>query len=245
MARPRKQQVQQAFEFPRRGGKRPGAGRPPKGPRSSERHKTRPAVNPRHPQHVTTRVVEGFGRLRTKDLFRAIGAASVVVFAREGFRIVHASVQSNHLHVIAEASNAEALARGMQSFLSSAAKRLNRAMSCRTGTRRRGNVFADRYHARALTSPRAVRHCVSYVLNNWRRHGEDRAKFAAGWQIDPYSTGLYFPDWSELGDSPVMYVPPSGYLGLMTWRPRTWLLRVGWLKHGTISNREVPGPDRR
>lgn len=240
MARSRKKHVQQAFEFSQRGGKRPGAGRPPKGARSSERHKKRPPVDPRHPLHVTTRVVDGFGRLRTKDLFRAIGAATVVVFERDGFRIVHASVQNNHLHVIAEATSSETLSRGMQSFLISAGKRLNRAMTARTGNVRRGRVFADRFHSRALTTPRAVRHCVSYVLNNWRKHGEDRARFAAGWKVDPYSSGVYFGDWSELGSSPAMYVPPRGYLGLLTWLPKTWLLRVGWLRHGAISHQEVP-----
>jgi hypothetical protein len=48
------------------------------------------------------------------------------------------------------------------------ARAVNRALG------RRGRVFADRYHARALTTPRAVRHALVYVLMNpeapTRRH---------------------------------------------------------------------------
>lgn len=92
-----------------------------------------------------------------------------------------------------------------------------------------------------MTNPRAVRNTLSYVLNNWRRHREDRASFAANWKVDPFSSGLYFADWAELGDSPSAYRPRAGYFGLMTWLPKTWLLRVGWKLSGTVSNREIPG----
>ena len=35
---------------------------------------------------------------------------------------------------------------------------------------------------------------------------------------------------------------PPGYLGLVAWLPRTWLLTAGWRKHGLVSVVEVPGP---
>jgi REP element-mobilizing transposase RayT len=241
MPRLRKTHQQQCFEFRTHGGKRAGAGRPPKGKRSSEPHKTRPKIDARHPLHITTRVVDGLSSLRKKDIFLAIREATIAVFEREGFHLVHASIQYNHLHVLAEATSSDKLSRGIQAFLISAAKRINVALSRRTGTRRRGKVFADRYDARALTSPRAVRHTLAYVLNNWRRHGEDRAPFTASWKVDPFSSGIAFPGWTELADSPVFYMPPPTYMGLLTWFPRTWLLRVGWMKHGPISVREVPG----
>ena len=31
------------------------------------------------------------------------------------------------------------------------------------------------------------------------------------------------------------------YVPLVVWRPRTWLLSVGWLRHGLIRVGEVPG----
>src|SRR5437879_4806944 len=46
------------------------------------------------------------------------------------------------------------------------ARAVNRALN------RRGAVWTDRYHARALTSPRAVRNALVYVLMNRRKHRE-------------------------------------------------------------------------
>lgn len=241
MAKPRKKHVQQALEFRTHGGKRAGAGRPPKGERSSAPHKKRPPIDPRHPLHITTRVIPGLGNLRKRDTFQAIRAATITVFEFPGFHLVEASIQRNHLHLLVEAQSKEALSEGLQVFLSVAARRINQALSRRTGERHRGTVFADRYDARPLTSPRAVRNVLSYVLNNFRRHNEDRAPFAGDWKVDPYSTGVYFSGWAELGDSPIRYTPPRRYCGLMTWLPRTWLLRVGWMKGGSVSIWDVPG----
>ena len=280
MARARKQHIQQAFEFRTRGGKRKGAGRPPKGKRSSEPHKERAEIDPRHPLHVVTRVVDGLGSLRKRDFYRAICDATAAVFrygvekaekvekarlveagneqagvekteAGSGavapgnashlasFRVVQASIQRNHLHLLVEAANKDELAEGLQVLLSSAAKHINRAVRCRTGHRRRGRVFADRYYALPLTTPRQVRNCLAYVLNNWRRHGEDRDR---RWNVDPFSTGIWFPGWAERSEAPLLYTPPPSYVWMMTWLPRTWLLREGWKKHPLVSLREVPGP---
>ncbi|MBA2543281.1 MAG: transposase, partial [Deltaproteobacteria bacterium] len=197
MPRTRKRHLQQSFVFREpgidgRGGKRKGAGRPPKGPRSSEPHKRRPPHDPRHPVHVTLRVVPGLGSLRKRDKYLAIREATIAVIPHDGFRIVHFSVQSNHIHLVAEATGKAALSRGLKAFQISAAKHINAAVRKRSGVRRRGQVFADRYNARALSSPRAVRHAICYVLNNWRRHEEDRAQHARRWKVDPFSSGAHF-----------------------------------------------------
>ena len=66
-----------------------------------------------------------------------------------------------------------ALARGMQGLQISAARRINAAITKRSGHERSGKVFSDRYHAQANKSRRQARHALAYVLNNWRRHRED------------------------------------------------------------------------
>ena len=68
-----------------------------------------------------------------------------------GFRICHYSIQGNHLHLICEATDERLLARGVQGFSSLVARRINRLLG------RRGKVFADRYHCRALATPRSWR----------------------------------------------------------------------------------------
>jgi REP element-mobilizing transposase RayT len=84
---------------------------------------------------------------------------------RLGARIVHYSVQRDHLHLIVEAEDTRSLSRAMQGLSVRIAKALNRALG------RKGKVFADRFHDRVLTSPRQVRHALAYVLCNARKHG--------------------------------------------------------------------------
>jgi len=191
----------------------------------------RPALQPTCPVHVTIRVVNGVGRLRTKEMYLAIRAATAAVAARRDFRIVHLTVQHDHLHLLVEAGDAHALARGVRAFEISAARRINRV------ERRRGGVFADRYHARILTTPTAVRIALDYVLNNWRKHGEDKLRRAREWPVDPYSTGPRFTGWRERVTFPV----PATYRPLVTAPAETWLLRGGWRCGGDISIRDVPG----
>jgi REP element-mobilizing transposase RayT len=223
------------------GGSRDGAGRPPKGKRSSEPHKKRARVLAREPQHVNMRVVPEVGNLRRRHMYRALREATIVAARRETFRIVHFSIQGNHVHLIAEAENRIALARGMQGFQISAAKHINAAVSEWQGMRRTGRVFADRYHARALKTPREVRNAIAYVVNNWRRHDEHLAAFARAWKVDPFSSGIGFDGWKELAGAPFR-LRPTTYEELAVWPPRSWLLSTGWRRHGLISYDEKPGP---
>ncbi len=107
--------------------------------------------------------------------------------------------------------------------------------------RRRGRVFADRYHARIITSPLQARRELAYVLNNWRKHGEDRRAVARGWKIDPFSTGWGFLGWREHEQAQWAWSKPPTYEPIPVYGPRSWLLREGWKRHGLIGMREVPG----
>jgi putative transposase len=152
---------------------------------------------------------------------------------RDEFRVVHISIQSNHIHLIVEGASSEAIARGMQRFASMTARALNRVLG------RKGKVFAHRYHRVDVTSPRQMRNALAYVLNNWRRHREDVMTVGAENELlDPYSTAWAFDGWEDLDELPRWDRLPSA-------TPRTWLLRVGWRKVGALRVREVPGPLRR
>lgn len=241
----RKRHLQQALRFdskkprkPRRG--RAKGGRPPKGPRSSEKHKTRPSFRKHEPQHVVIRATPDIGSLRRRAMYQALRHALVTTFTRQNFRIVHLSIQGTHIHLLIEADDRYALARGMQAFQISAAKHLNAAMEKLTGKRRRGTVFADRYHARIIKTPKQARHALAYVLNNWRKHRENREAKAVkhGWKIDPFSSAPTFDGWRDLDVRSIQW--PRTYEPLPVWEPNTWLLREGWRKHGLISAYEVP-----
>lgn len=231
--RARKRHVQQ--ELFRHGGKRRGAGRPAKGPRPSQPHKRRTRFRPTEPVHVTLRVADHVQSLRRRDLYQALRSASFVVGMKQQhrFRIIQISIQDDHVHLICEADDATALARGLQSFEGSAAKRINRVL------RRRGSVFPDRYHVRILKSPTSTRHALSYVLNNWRHHGKDEAGEPA--LVDPRSSGSRFLGWKHL-EGVDLWRPPANDDSPWVFLPHTWLLREGWSRGGPrISALAVPG----
>ena len=232
---------EQLVLFKKRGGKRRGAGRPPKGARSGSPHQERPFLHARYPVHVSLRVVSAVGNLRRRCVYQAVREATLITARREDFRIIHLSIQRTHIHLLVEASDKRALAVGLQGFQISAAKHLNAAISeGRPGPRRRGTVFPDRYHAEIITSPTQARHALSYVMNNWRKHEEDRAQPMSSWTIDWFSTAVMFPGWEEYGDEAFFWRGTPTYDPLITYQPRTWLLREGWRKVGTISCRAVP-----
>jgi len=229
----------------RRGGKRPGAGRPKSGARASERHKKRPKISAYEPLHVVMRVLRDVGSLRTHAVFRAIKEATFTAFAHDeravgkagasaittkldrAFHVVHLSIQRTHIHLIVEASDRMALARGVQAFGISAARHINAAID------HSGKVFGDRYFARVLKTPTQVRNCLAYVLNNWKHHGESTMTLRRPWRVDPYSTASQFDGWKEL-DGRRLDIP-SGYDGPMVWWPKTWLLSEGWRSRGLVS----------
>jgi REP element-mobilizing transposase RayT len=233
--------------FRKRGGKRRGAGRPPKGARAGSPHKKRlelkkrPELHKRHVVHVVLRAVAAVGNLRRASIYRAVREATLTVARREDVRIIHLSLQRTHVHLLIEVQDHHALASGMQGFQISAAKHINAAIGTeQQGVRRRGAVFPDRYHATIITSPTQARHTLGYVMGNWRKHEEDRAQATRGWAIDWFSSAGMFPGWREYGDEAFLWSSPPGYDPLIVYQPRTWLLCEGWKKAGSISTRHVP-----
>ena len=260
MARARKRHVQQQLRFPDKNGQNRGRrkgekwkgrrpGRKPKGLRAGSPHTVRPTLKPRFPVHVVLRTHGDVGNLRKRHVYKALREATICVAKRElnykvdgAFRIVHVSIQSNHVHLLVEADHKMALSRGMQSFQISAAKHINREYSVRArlAIRRRGSVFPDRFHQEIITTPTQARNSLSYVLNNWRKHGEDRTELARDWKVDPFSTGLLFMGWKEREDAMVLWKWRDTYDPLAVYLPKTWLLREGWMLRGGISYSEVP-----
>jgi REP element-mobilizing transposase RayT len=236
--RGRKRHVQQ--ELFKRGGKRKGAGRKPKGPRAGSRHDERPEVEAKNALHVVLRVVSAVGNLRRRDMYRAMREATIVAAVRERIRIVHISLQRNHVHMLIEAESKQALARGVQGFQISAARNINTLLGVDKFRRRRGPVFADRYHLEVITSPTRARHALSYVLNNWRKHREDQQGLARTWLVDPFSSAISFPGWKELEEKDFMWPMRETYEPLMVRRPQSWVLREGWKLCGSISVHDVP-----
>ena len=216
-----------------RGGPRPGAGRPA-AKRPVVHHVKRDDVSGNEPVHVTIRVVEEVPSLRRKRFLRTFQRSLRDVRVREDFRVVEYSVQTDHIHLIVEASDKEALACGMKAVGSRLARAVHRVYE------RTGRVLAGRYHLRVLTSPKEVRNAIAYVLLNVRKHFRQRNGKAPPVRIDAASSGRLFEGWRRR--APVDALVP----GLREVSPaKTWLLRVGWKKCGLIDPAEVPGGRKR
>jgi putative transposase len=218
------------------GGARPGAGRKPKGERRGTPHRARPVQRPEHPVHVTLRAA--FGPLRSRFLFPTVRSAIAGATRRDSrrFRVVHFSVQSDHLHLIVEAADKRALSTGMRSIAIRVARSVNRLLNAK------GRVWADRWHGRALESPRAVRNALVYVLGNFRKHS--RRPVPPG--IDPYSSAAWFSGFRGARGAAASALPfasrppPCNDERRPVSEARTWLLSVGWRRHGLIDLVEAP-----
>jgi len=210
------------------GGKRAGAGRKATLGRSGVPHRVRPIHSEHHPLHITLRAERDLPSLRRQRVFAEL-RRDFTSASRLSFRIVHFSVQSNHIHLLVEAHDKSALSRGMAGLAIRLARSVNRVLS------RRGRVWNDRYHARPLRTPRETRRALVYLLMNFKKHppgapGIDTrssARWFDGWKIPPRRGD---PRNSSIEQQPV-------------WRPRTWLARQGWRRHGLIGPSERPNAD--
>lgn len=189
--------------------------------------RTRDEVAANTPVHVRLRVTEELGGLRKAVAYRAIAQALRVALRRPDFRIVHASIQRDHIHLICEADDASALARGMKSFQVSAAQHLNTSI----GRERRGTVFPERYYVEPLETTQAVRDALVHVLNNWRVHEESAGRS----DVDAFSSAGAFDGWSRA----VEHEPPAGCEPLPLARPFTTMLATAWRRHDLVDPREV------
>jgi hypothetical protein len=204
----------------RRGGKRPGAGRKPKGDRAGMPHQVRAPLASRFPVHVTLRTVDGLSGLRSRACFRAIAGAFRLARSRQTIRLTDFSVQGNHLHLIVEAADAERLSRGMQGLSISIAKRLNALLG------RNGPVFADRYHAHILRTPTEVAYAVAYVRGNFAVHAARQGAQPVD-PVDRCSSAALADD----GRLPDDQGPP------LVAAAKTWLLSIGWRRAGIAARR--------
>ncbi|MBI2396006.1 MAG: hypothetical protein HYV09_40965, partial [Deltaproteobacteria bacterium] len=198
-------------------------------PRTSTRvtHAARPRFDgTRTPLHVTLRMAKGVWNLRSQRGYSCVEHALKAERALRTLRVVHFSVQGNHLHLIVEADDRGTLSRRMQGFGIRFAKRVNAMMG-----RRRGRVLGDRYHARVLGTAREVHRAIAYVLLNHLKHSAQAGR--VGLAVDPFSSGTTFEHFASEPGAPVRR--PSGAGPPPVARPRSWLLRAGWLRHGPIS----------
>jgi hypothetical protein len=141
-------------------------------------------------------------------------------------RVVHYSIQRDHVHLLVEGDDSVALSNGMKSICSRIGKLASRVF------KRSGSALDGRYHACAVRTPLEARRALAYVLLNARRHWTKQHRKPPPPVLDNASSAVWFDGWTY----PTQ--PPTRPMEVAT--PRTWLLRVGWHRYGRIDLAEIP-----
>jgi len=168
---------------------------------------------------VTLKFRKDLPSLRSGRVLRDLVGSLAGACERGDFRVVHYSIHSNRALFLVEAAGRDALGCGMKSLAARFARAVNRGLA------RKGPVLGDRYDVRVLRSPREVRDALVTVLAGTRA--------LRGTALAPASSARWFDGWAG-----PRAVPPEGTRPVAA--PHTWLLRVGWRRHGLISPSEVP-----
>jgi len=210
------------------GGPRKGAGRQPTR-RSCDPKRRRERFSRWTPVHLTLRVRDGIPGLRHERLLAELRKSFAAACERPDFRLVHYSVQHDHLHLIAEALDQEALGRGMKSIGARIARAIQRVFALT------GRILSGAYHAHVLRSPSEVRRALAYVLLNVRKHYTQLHGHPPRVRLDRASSSRWFPGFTRPLASSLKGPREVA-------EPRTWVLRQGWQRRGgRIDPAAVPG----
>ena len=157
----------------------------------------RPAIYDRGIRHIKREEIKGLRPLHlTLKLIRADiqnkiilkGLRYAIMRARlQGLRIIHYSLEHDHVHLYAESDNNETLGRAMKALGVTFAKRINRHF------KKSGSCYKTRYHLRILRSATEVKNVLNYILKNGIKHKRTKSL------IDPYNSAIVIHDFKIVG----------------------------------------------
>jgi len=194
-----------------------------------------------HPVHVSMRRVPRAPSFRSERIFGAI-LSQLARVKRGGVRVVHYSVQRDHLHLIVEGQDRHDLSAQMRKLFSRIALAVNAIAM------RRGRLFRDRHHREELDGPTKTRNALVYVLFNERKHhaqngGAITEEFLR--ELDDRSSIAWLGgrDWDERARPPPETLArlrardadidgDRDGVGAPVTAPKTWLAQAGWRTRG-------------
>ena len=148
------------------------------------RHVKRAEILRPSPLHLTIKLIRA--DIQNKSILK--GLRHAIMRARlQGLKIIHYSLERDHVHIYAESSDNKILAKAMKALGVSFVKRINRYFNAK------GSCYKTRYHLRILRSATEVKNVINYILKNGIKH--HRAKSI----IDPYNSAVLIHDHKILG----------------------------------------------
>lgn len=146
----------------KKGGDRPGSGRP-RVHSSGVSHSAREKVNNKLPLHINFKYKS---TVRSEYILRSL-ERGIENASNHCLEVSYFTLQSNHVHLIAEAKDNKSLSSGMRAITVTLARALNK-----------GNFQTERYHLHVLKTPLEVKNAIHYVLHNDIKHNnKTNAKF--------------------------------------------------------------------
>lgn len=141
------------------GGRRPKCGRKRLKSKGVS-HRSREQVTGRDLLHINFK----YKTYVRSDAFYEVFKRGIKNSARFDFKILSFSIESNHIHLIAEAGNSDNLTLGMKSLTCTLSKGLNLIKNTN------GKTQIERFHLHILKNPQEARNAINYVLFNHEKH---------------------------------------------------------------------------
>ena len=161
------------------------------------------------------------------------------------FRVLHFSIQDNHVHVMVEAGDSRSLRSGVSGLVIAFARQLAKLFG-----RKKLKVWAERFHSREVGSPQDVHRTLNYIFQNFKKHGT--VAHGCG-LVDRFSSARQFDGWDPKTkfEGALYGVPLDSTFNLHgpePWAPAlpsTWLVSTGWKTyHPPLDTRAKPAAHR-
>jgi REP element-mobilizing transposase RayT len=132
------------------------------------RHTERPLIKKPSSLHLTIKVEKIKADIKNKTVLSILKRA-IQNARKQGLRVIHFSLEYDHVHLLIEAENNTTLGKGMQAFGVTFSKAINRVRKTT------GKVYKHRYHFKAITSPKQLKNVMSYIFKNGVKHGTSKS----------------------------------------------------------------------
>lgn len=149
--------------------------------------------------HLTIKVRENKD-IQSKRILKALHHA--IKRARlKGLKVVHYTLEYNHVHLLVESVDNKILHKGMQAFGITITKAINKIK------RTKGAVYKNRYHLRLINSPRQLKNVLHYIFTNGVKHKRTSSKIDLfNSMIAEAKIGLMYPSeatkiWADIQKS--------------------------------------------
>ncbi|MGZ3788931.1 MAG: transposase [Bacteriovorax sp.] len=139
------------------------------------RHTRRPFLKKPSSLHLTVKIKKNKADLKNKSVLGILKRA-ILNARRQGLKVIHYSLEYDHVHLLIEAENNHILGKGMQAFGVTLSKAINRMR------RLKGGVYKHRYHFRQISGTRELKNVMKYIFTNGLKH-----KTAKG-IVNPYNS---------------------------------------------------------